>query len=212
MNPFRLIRKPFNYTYNNVTLYIIFINIVIYFLTKYFFQHGIILKAFFALIPQFFIDKKMFWQAFSYMFLHDNFWHIFFNMLTLFWFGTAVEQKMGSKEFLLFYLLTGTLAGIAMGLVYYYLNIYTLVVGASGALYAVMLAFAVLYPDSNIYLYFMLPIPSAVLIIAYFFIELFSMFSNDGVAHIGHLFGLIFGWLYIKIRYKISILKVFGFK
>jgi len=146
------------------------------------------------------------------MFLHGSFWHLFFNMLTLFWFGVAVERKVGSYEFLLFYFTCGILAGLGMAIFYQLVGIYTYIVGASGALYGVMLLFAVLYPDSNIYLYFVLPIPSAALVIAYFVIELLSIFSNDGIAHFGHLFGLIFGWLYIKIRYGVSILRVFGFK
>ncbi len=113
---------------------------------------------------------------------------------------------------LLFDFLCGTLAGIAMAITYYFFDIYTYVVGASVPLYAVMLAFAVLYPDSNIYLYFVIPVPSAILIIAYFVLEIVQAFANDGIAHLGHLFGLVFGWLYIKVRYRISILKVFGFK
>lgn len=206
------LRKPFRYTFSNATLYLILINTVIYFSQRYFSLRGLSLTSIFALNPFLFVKKCMFWQAFTYMFLHGDFWHVFLNMLMFYWFGVAVERKMGSKEFLLFYLLCGSLAGIAMAWIYYFFGLRTYILGASAALYAVMLAFATLYPDSNIYLYFVLPVPSAILIIAYFVIEIVQAFANDGVAHLGHLFGLIFAWIYIRVRYRISVLKAFGFK
>lgn len=212
MKCLNFLRRPFSYTFTNVSFYLIFINILVYFVQKYFRQRGIFLDGLFALNTYSFVQKKMVWQAFTYMFLHGDFWHLIFNLLVFFWFGINVERKIGSREFLLFYLLCGTLSGVVMGLLYYFVGIYTYVVGASAALYAVMLAFAVLYPDSNVYLYFVLPIPSAILILAYFVLELVQIFTNDGIAHIGHLFGLIFGWLYMKVRYGISVLKVFGFR
>ena len=168
MRIFSFVRKPFSYTYNNVALQLILVNVVIYLLQLYFKQRGINIQYLFGLNPKLFFEKKMFWQIFTYMFLHGNFLHIFFNMLAVFWFGIAIERKMGSKEFLLFYLLCGTLAGLAMGIAYYLLGIDAPIIGASGALYAVLFAFAILYPDSTIYLYFVLPIPSAILIIGYF--------------------------------------------
>ena len=211
MKIFNFIRKPFPYTYNNVALHIILVNIVIYLLQKYFSQRGINIEYWFALNINLFFQKKMFWQIFTYMFLHGSFLHIFFNMLALFWFGIAIERKMGSKEFLLFYLLCGSIAGIAMCICYYFLGVNVPIIGASGALYAVMFAFAVLYPDSNIYLYFTIPIPSAILIMGYFIIELTQIFRNDGVAHLGHFFGLVIAWIYVRVRYRIKPLQVFGF-
>jgi Uncharacterized membrane protein (homolog of Drosophila rhomboid) len=208
---FSFVRKPFSYTYNNVALQLILVNVVIYLLQLYFKQRGINIQYLFGLNPKLFFEKKMFWQIFTYMFLHGNFLHIFFNMLAVFWFGIAIERKMGSKEFLLFYLLCGTLAGLAMGIAYYLLGIDAPIIGASGALYAVLFAFAILYPDSTIYLYFVLPIPSAILIIGYFVLEFLQMFKSDGVAHLGHFFGLIFAWIYVRLRYRINPLRVFGF-
>lgn len=211
MKVFSFVRKPFSYTYNNVALHIILVNVIIYFLQKYFRQHGVYIEQWFALNPHLFFERKMFWQIFTYMFLHGSFLHIFFNMLAIFWFGVAIERKMGSKEFLLFYLLCGTLAGLFMSVCYYFLGIYSYVLGASGALYAVMFAFAVLYPDSTIYLYFAIPIPAAVLIIGYFVLEFLQIFRSDGVAHLGHFFGLILAWVYVRVRYRIKPLQVFGF-
>lgn len=211
MKIFSFVRKPFSYSYNNVALQLILANVVIYFLQKYFRQHGINIEQWFALNPQLFFEKKMFWQIFTYMFLHGSFFHILFNMLAIFWFGVAIERKMGSKEFLLFYLLCGTLAGLAMSISYYFFGVYAYIIGASGALYAVMFAFAVLYPDSTIYLYFTIPIPSAILIIGYFILEFIQIFRGDGIAHLGHFFGLVFAWIYVRVRYRIKPLHVFGF-
>ena len=211
MRIFSFVRKPFSYTYNNVALQLVLINVVIYFLQKYFTQHGVNIEHLFALNPHLFFEKKMFWQIFTYMFLHGSFLHIFFNMLAVFWFGIAIERKMGSKEFLLFYLLCGSMAGLAMCISYSFLGFNVSVIGASGALYAVMFAFAVLYPDSNIYLYFVIPIPSAILIIGYFVLEFLQIFRGDGVAHLGHFFGLVFAWIYVRVRYRIKPLHVFGF-
>ena len=211
MRIFSFVRKPFSYTYNNVALQLILVNVVIYLLQLYFKQRGINIQYLFGLNPKLFFEKKMFWQIFTYMFLHGDFLHIFFNMLAVFWFGIAIERKMGSKEFLLFYLICGTLAGLAMGIAYYLLGIDAPIIGASGALYAVLFAFAILYPDSTIYLYFVLPIPSAILIIGYFVLEFLQMFKSDGVAHLGHFFGLIFAWIYVRLRYRINPLRVFGF-
>lgn len=211
MKIFKFVRKPFSYTYSNVALQLILTNVIIYLLQRYFRQRGINVEYWFALNPYLVFEKKMFWQIFTYMFLHGSFLHIFFNMLALFWFGVAIEKKMGSKEFLLFYLLCGTLAGLAMCIAYYFFGVYSYVIGASGAVYAVMFAFAVLYPDSTIYLYFVVPIPSAILIIGYFVLEFVQIFRGDGIAHLGHFFGLIFAWCYVRIRYRIKPLHVFGF-
>jgi len=212
MRFFKYLRRPFTYSFYNITFYIIALNVILYIIQGYFRRVGISFENILALNPFLLIRLKMFWQTFTYMFLHGDFWHLFFNMLALFWFGTAVEKKIGSKDFLMFYLICGTLSGLAMGLLYYFLGMYSYILGASGALYAVMLAFAALYPDSNIYLYFVLPIPSAIFVLIYSVMEIFQAFTNDGIAHLGHIFGLLFGWLYIKFRFGIRLLKVFGFK
>lgn len=208
----KFLQRPFSYSFHNITLYIIVLNVVIYVAQEYFRRVGIPFDSFFSLNLFLFVRQKMFWQVFTYMFLHGDFWHLFFNMLALFWFGTAVERKIGSKDFLIFYLICGTLSGIAMSILYYFLGMYSYVLGASGALYAVMLAFAALYPDSNIYMYFVLPIPSMIFVLIYFVMEVFQAFTNDGIAHLGHIFGLLFGWLYIRCRFGIRLLKVFGFR
>jgi membrane associated rhomboid family serine protease len=151
------------------------------------------------------------WQVFTYMFAHANFTHLLFNMLGLFFFGTQLERTLGSWEFLLFYLLTGLLAGL-FSLVVYLLSGATSVflLGASGAVYAILLAFAVYYPDARIFLFGIFPIRSPVLVMGYTAIELFSQLSNRGgnVAHLTHLAGFGFAYLYLLIRLNRNPYKI----
>ena len=142
------------------------------------------------------------------MFTHGSVSHLLFNMLSLYIFGTAVERRVGSKEFLLYYMLTGTLCGLASYGVYYLANTNVVLLGSSGAIYALLMLFSVLYPRAVIYVFGIIPVPAPVLIILYFVIELFSgMMSFDGVAHMTHLFGLVFGLLYILIRMRLNPLR-----
>lgn len=213
MNPLKLLRKPFRYTYINAVTYIILINVIVFFADIYLLKSGILnLKGIFALNPFFTVKGKMYWQVFTYMFMHGSMKHLFFNMLGLFFFGPPLERKMGSKEFILFYLLCGSLCGVINCLVYYFLGIYGGLVGASGAIYAVLLCYSVLYPHTEIYLWFIIPIPAPILIMGFFFIELFSVFSDDNIGHFAHLLGIIIAWIYIQMRFGINPLKVWGFK
>lgn len=208
MNSF--IRKPFKYTYKNVCAVLILINIITFAIFSFFRMLRLWqLENYFALIPPLIIHKKMFWQVFTYQFLHGDIWHLFFNMLPLILFGIPLERKMGSKEFLLFYLLCGTLCGISALIIYYltYLKTGVIVVaiGSSGTVFSIMLTFAVLYPSSTIFIWGILPIPAPILILSYAILELFNaLFVNDGVAHSIHFFGLLWAALYIKIRFGIN--------
>ena len=118
---------------------------------------------------------------------------------------------MGSREFLLYYLLTGTLAGAASYFMYLFSgSLFTVVLGASGALYAVMLLFAVLFPTAVVYVFGIIPMRAPLLVILYFFIDFLGQFRADGTAHLVHLSGLFFGFLYIMIRMKINPLRQWG--
>ena len=146
------------------------------------------------------------WQLFSYMFLHDpsGFMHVFFNMLFLWMFGAELENEWGTKEFLKYYFITGVGAGL--------LNIIlspSPTIGASGAVYGIMLAYALRYPDRYIYIYFLFPLK-----IKYFmaFLALVSFFSTfgsygDGIAHAAHLGGIVIGYVYLKYWYLFYKIK-----
>ena len=161
------------------------------------------------------------YQFITYMFMHGNFSHLFFNMFALWMFGNTLENLWGSQRFLLFYLVCGLGAGLCQELVQYiqytttladyanvntgsqiipmatYLNMMT-TVGASGAIYGLLLAFGMMFPDSRIYLYFLVPIKAKWFVIAYAVIELFTgLTGNDNVAHFAHLGGMLFGLILI---------------
>lgn len=199
MNTNTLLKRPFRYSFFNATFYIIGLNLLVYMATEVYPD----LRYYLSMIPALVIQEHFYWQFFSYMFVHANFSHILFNMLGLFFFGLAVEKRMGSKEFLLFYLLTGTLAGIFSFLVYYLTGAYVIILlGASGAVFAVLLAYATYYPDSRVYVMGLLPLKASTLVILYTAIELFSQFrgTRSGVAHLTHLAGFGFAFLYLLFR------------
>ncbi len=162
------------------------------------------------------------YQLVTYMFMHGNFAHLFFNMFALWMFGNTLENIWGPNRFLLFYFVCGIGAGIVQELVQYiqfvttlqgyenvrisanhiipmseYLNMLT-TVGASGAVYGILLAFGMMFPNSTLYIYFAIPIKAKWFVLIYGIIELFSGFTSaDNVAHFAHLGGMLFGLLLI---------------
>lgn len=162
------------------------------------------------------------YQIVTYMFMHGNFEHLFFNMFALWMFGANMENIWGSKRFLIFYMVCGLGAGLCQEGVQYiqyatqlagyetvnlggkmvvsmgeYLNMMT-TVGASGAIYGLLLAFGMMFPNSMIYLYFLFPIRAKWFVIGYAVIELISGFVGGGnVAHFAHLGGMLFGLILI---------------
>lgn len=166
-------------------------------------------------------------QLFTYMFMHGNFSHLFFNMFALWMFGNTLENIWGPKRFLLFYILCGIGAGLIQEGVQYivyarelsqyqnvnmggtiismgqYLN-YLTTVGASGAIYGLLLAFGMMFPNSMIYLYFFMPIKAKWFVIGYAVIELLNGLgaSGDHVAHFAHLGGMLVGLIIILIWKK----------
>lgn len=200
------IRTPFRHTSENATLIIIGINVFVFALTTIFQELGYYL----ALIPAFVLRLGWVWQPFSYMFVHANLRHLFFNMLGLFFFGTGVERALGSREFWLFYLLTGTLAGIFSMITFALGGAWVVsLVGASGAVYAVLLAFAVINPRAKIFIWGILPVPAPILVLVYTGIELWSEIAGRGgnVAHLTHLAGFLFAALYFPVRHGINPVK-----
>ena len=197
-----IIRRPFRYQNNGAVYWLIGINILV-FLAMYS-LHLYQLTVYLSMIPGL-VLKGWVWTFVTYMFVHDpnSITHILFNMLALLIFGIQVERYMGSREFLLFYFLTGTLAGVFSFCVYYLTGAYgVILMGASGAIFAVQLAYAVFYPDSIIYLWGILPLRAPVMVLGFTALELFSsVFGlNSGVAHLTHLAGFGFAWLYFLIR------------
>jgi membrane associated rhomboid family serine protease len=199
-----LIRRPFRYSNNGVVYWLIGINILVFFAERFFGQRY--MAQYMAMIPAAVLQGWV-WTFVTYMFFHSGFSHILFNMFALFIFGTQVERQMGSREFLLFYMLTGILAGFFSFIVYVLTGAYWIILmGASGAVFAVQLAYAVFFPNSIIYLWGILPLRAPVMVLGFTALELvFSVTGiNSGVAHFTHLAGFGFAWLYFLIRFGMN--------
>jgi membrane associated rhomboid family serine protease len=161
-----------------------------------------ILTTYLGLIPEAVIERRWIWQPVTYMFLHGGIGHILFNMLGIWMFGVELERLWGTNFFLRYYAVTGIGAAITTILVALLpfaitASTYdTVTVGASGALFGILLAFALYYPERPILMAMIFPIPAKYFVIIIGALSYFS--SPGGVAHAAHLGGLIFGYLYLQ--------------
>ncbi len=142
------------------------------------------------------------WQVFTYMFLHGGIWHLLFNMLTLWMFGMQLEQDWGTRRFLKYYFLCGIAAGICVLLANMLVgDWFTPTIGASGAIFGLLVAFGVLYPNQTVLMSFLFPIKAKYMVMIYAAIELLvTMGGNTGVSTVAHLGGMAFGYVYLKSR------------
>ena len=203
------LRRPLPRTYYNATIILIAVNVLV-FLFGLVDRQGRLIPLY--LIPAYVLQGGAWWEVVTYMFIHAGWGHIFFNMLALFLFGIQLEQRMGSSEFLLYYFVCGIGAGVATVFINSALGMGMVpVVGASGAIFALLLAFAAFFPDARIFIFGILPIRAPIAVALYAGIEIFSQFTNfrSGVAHLTHLAGLLFGYLYLVVRYGINPLALF---
>src|SRR6267378_4265827 len=142
------------------------------------------------------------WQLFTYLFMHANFVHLLFNMFALWMFGMELENDWGSRKFLSYYLICGLGAGLSNLFIGPLLGpVGPPTVGASGAIFGVLIAFGVIYPDRPIFLYFLVPIRARYFIMFYIFMELYYELTGSaaGVAHLAHLGGAAVGFIYLMI-------------
>ena len=208
----------------SITKNLLIINVLAFFATWVFEKQGLDLTATFGL--HFFMAKDFsFYQLVTYLFMHGSFMHLFFNMFAVWMFGTVMERVWGPKRFLIYYLVCGIGAGIIQEGVQYinyanenlaaydfvmtssgritteaYLNLWT-TVGASGAVYAILLAFGMTFPNERMFIIpFPFPIKAKWLIGGYIVIEVWSALNTpgDGIAHMAHLGGMLFGYLLIR--------------
>ena len=157
-----------------------------------------------GLSPQAVFEQLALWQPFTYMFLHSTggFGHILINMLSLWMFGTELERTWGTRFFTKYYIVTGLGAAASSMLLALWFDdmYYNVTVGASGAIYGLLLAYGMYFPHRPIYLYFIFPIPARVFVMIVGAIAFISSLSGPGggVAHAAHLGGLVVGYLYLK--------------
>ena len=202
-----------------VTRYLLIANFVVFLLAMYLQRFGIDVNGLCGLhylsAPSF-----HFWQPITYMFLHANFSHIFFNMFAVWMFAPVIEREWGARRFIIYYLVCGLGAAAIQEAVWSlmlmnlsshygaeYIAQYAVMlntIGASGAVFGILFAFGWLYPDVPMYILFIpIPVRARVFVIIYALIELFAGLGTvagltaDNVAHFAHLGGMLFGWLLI---------------
>lgn len=167
----------------------------------------------FGLVPHGFLFEFRLWQPATYLFLHGGFGHIFFNMFGLWMFGSILERDWGRRRFLKYYLLTGAGAGLFSVLVTLLgATVFGLAargpvnpmeiptIGASGAIYGILLAYGLLYPHQPVYLWFLFPVPARIFVLIYGGLTFFSALQapGSGVSHVAHLGGMLFGLAYLR--------------
>ena len=151
----------------------------------------------FGLVPKMVWSEFMIWQPFTYLFFHGGIWHVLINMFVLWMFGSELERLWGKEHFLKFYFVTGVGAGLVTMI--FGLNSMTPIVGASGAVYGVLLAYGLTYPNRTVYLYGIIPIKSLWFVIGIGVIAFMSSFDNvSQISHLTHLSGMMIGYLMLK--------------
>jgi membrane associated rhomboid family serine protease len=164
------------------------------------------ITLYFGLSPVAVFEQAWVWQVVTYQFLHGGLFHLIFNMLALWMFGVELERLWGTPFFIKYYMVTAvgaalTTLGVAILPFDFASQIYlTVTIGASGAIYGLLLAYAMYYPDRPIYMYLLFPIRAKYFVMIIGAISFMSAVGDrrGGVAHLAHLGGLIFGYLYLK--------------
>jgi len=175
----------------------ILISNILIFAAQYFYPR---LTELFGLTPALFLGQfpNYFYQVVTYMLLHGGFWHLFFNMFTLWMFGTEIEYTWGTRSFGRFYVLCG-LAGAALTLAVFPTQL-VITIGASAAIYGVMVAYWLMFPQRYLYIYFLFPVKVKWAVPAFMILGFF--FGGPQVAHMAHLGGALCGLAYIKLDWR----------
>lgn len=154
----------------------------------------------FGLMPRMVVTRGYIWQIVTYMFLHGGFWHIFLNMFIIWMFGNQLETVWGSRRFLKYYFICG-MGGAALSFLFSYNSV---VIGASGAGYGILMAYAVLFPHNQIYVWGLFPVRARTLVIFLVALEFLSGISGgSGIAHFAHLGGMGAGLIYLRSDYRL---------
>ena len=186
---------------------LVIINIVVFVLTALSGQRSILFSSF-GLVPSHVWSNFKVWQLFTYLFVHGGFLHIFFNMFVLWMFGKDLEMQWGKNEFLLFYFTCGIGAGLMT--VLFSVNSIVPIVGASGAIYGLLVAYGFTYPNRMVYLYGLFPLKVKYMVLGLGVIAFFASLSanQSNVSHITHLSGMIIGVLYIYFIFNWKNIKM----
>jgi len=162
----------------------------------------------FGLVPATVWSSFMIWQPITYLFLHGGFIHLLFNMFVLWMFGKDLENQWGFIPFLKYYFACGIGAGIATSIFGW--GSFTPVIGASGAIYGLLLAYGLTYPNRLVYLYGIFPIKVKFMVIGMGVIAFFASMTsaNSTVSHITHMAGMVVGLIYLQSKINFKHLKL----
>lgn len=157
---------------------------------------GLRIESVFGLRPSWIVERGWAWQGLTYMFLHGGLFHLLFNMFMLWMFGADVEHAWGRSRFLHYYFMCGLAAALASFVTGYD----SLIIGASGAVLGVLVAFAMLFPDRRVFIWFLFPVRAKYLVLGLAGIELMYLMSQpgDGIAHAAHVGGMLAGYAQIR--------------
>tara|TARA_B100001750_G_scaffold42558_1_gene31049 strand:- start:3594 stop:4421 length:828 start_codon:yes stop_codon:yes gene_type:complete len=199
-NPGQLSYKPQLFT--DAIKLLVSVNFTIFFLQTIS-GKGNLLFDLFGLVPQAIWSDFMIWQPFTYLFFHGNIWHILINMFVLWMFGSELENSWGRKNFIKYYFITGIGAGMVTCLFNLQSNIP--VVGASGAVYGILLAYGLSFPNRTVYLYGLIPIKSIWFVIAIGILAFLSSFQQmTQISHLTHISGMAIGYVFLKRRWRLN--------
>ena len=182
------------------------INFLVFLLQELSGQERILFQLF-GIVPRNTWSQLMIWQPFTYLFFHGGIWHVLINMFVLWMFGSELETVWGKKDFLKYYFFTGIGSGIITLL--FSFNSLIPVVGASGAVYGILLAYGIIFPNRYVYLYFLIPVKVKYFVIVIGMIAFFSSIGSvsSGVSHLTHLSGMLLGLGYMKFNFRLDMLK-----
>ena len=186
---------------------LLIVNVVVFILIELSGQKSLLFRTF-GLVPSLVWSKFKIWQLFTYLFIHGGIFHIFFNMSVLWMFGKDLESQWGKMEFLLFYFVCGIGAGLIT--VLFSVNSIVPIVGASGAIYGLLLAYGFTYPNQMVYLYGLVPIKVKYMVLGLGAIAFFASLSagQSNVSHITHLSGMIIGLIFIYLNINWKVIKL----
>lgn len=167
------------------------------------FTGGQYIRQWLELDPVLTLHNWELWRLATYLFVHDlnpPYFHILINMLLLWMFGTPLVEAMGERKFWWFYMSTGIFSGLCSLLFYTVTNNPTTVIGASGAIFGLMFAFAKFFPTQQFLIFFLFPVQARYAVLIFGAVELISITANDRIAHMAHLGGALFAWLYFTFE------------
>jgi len=190
---------------------LIIINVAVFILINFFRAYSLIFI--FGMVPQLVLKRFMIWQLVTYMFIHVELWHLLINMLMLWFFGPAIEQVWGRNRFLFYYFFTG----IGAALCSFIFSFHSSIIGASGAIFGLLVAYAVMFPETIVLVFFLIPMKIKYAVLFFAGINFLGAIqtSGGGIAYFAHLGGALFGYLYLKsewLRRKLSYLSIDDFK